>query len=104
MAGDAYYTGGRLRQELEAVELWLCDPPSQVLQKLEAIHPGVYRIHDDAPRPHTAVLGLMDDLPVDRLKAEGIHIVRVGPTVGGYLHVSVMGDVPSAQARLDAML
>jgi hypothetical protein len=104
VTGDAYYTGSRLRQELESVELWLCDAPSRVLQKLEAIHPGVYRIHNDAPRPHSAVLGLMHDLPVRRLRAEGIHIVGVGPTLDGHLHISVMGDVPTAQARLDAML
>ena len=103
LAGEAHYTGCRLRQELEAVELWMCDAPSQVLQELDAIHPGVYLIHNDAPRPHTAVLELMDALPVDRLRAEGIRIVRVGPTRDGYLHVSVMGDVPTAQARLDAM-
>jgi hypothetical protein len=103
VAGDAYYTGCRLRQELEAVELWLFNAPARVLQELEASRPSVYLIHNDAPRPHTAVLELMDALPVDRLKAEGIHIARVGPTHDGYLHVSVMGDVPAAQARLDAL-
>jgi len=101
---DAHYTGCRLRQESESVELWLFNARSQVVEELEAIHPGVYLIHNDAPRPYTALLELRDSLPVDRLKAEGIHIVRVGPTHDGYLHVSVMGDVPTAQARLDAML
>jgi hypothetical protein len=101
VAEEAHYTGCRLRQELESVELWMCGASSQVLDALDALHPGIYLIHNDAPRPHTAVLELMDTLPIDRLKAEGIHIVRVGPTLDGYLHVSVMGDVPSAQARLD---
>lgn len=67
------------------------------------MRPGVYMIHNDAPRPYTAVLELMDALPVDRLRADGIKIVRYGPTQDGHLHVSVMGDVPPAQARLDAM-
>ena len=103
--GEPHYTGCRVRNESETLELWLFNAPSQVLQELEAIRPGVYVIHNDAPRPHTAVLELMDDMDVDRvtLKAEGIHIVGYGPTQDGYLHVSVMGDVPPTQARLDAM-
>lgn len=103
VVGEAHYTGCRLRQESETVELWLFNAPWRILEKLEAMHPGVYLIHNDAPRPHTALLELMDALPVDRLKVEGIHIVGVGPTLDGYLRVSVMGDVPTAQARLDAM-
>jgi hypothetical protein len=62
-------------------------------------------IHNDAPRPETAVFKLMDALRADRLalKAEGIHVVGFGPTPDGYLRVVVMGDVPTAQARLDMM-
>jgi hypothetical protein len=104
VVAEAHYTGCRLRQELESVELWLFHAPSEVLEELEAMHPGVYLIHNDAPRPYTALLELMDALPVDRLMTQGIYIVQVGPTHDGYLHVSVMGDVPTAQARLDAML
>ena len=61
--------------------------------------------HNDAPRPYTAVLELMDALRVDRLalREEGINVVGFGPTQDGYLHVEVMGDVPTAQARFDTM-
>lgn len=104
VVGEAHYTGCRMRQELEKLELWLCDAPPDVLQELEAIRPGAYLIHNDAPRPQGVLLELMNTLPVDRLKAEGIHIVRVGPTHDGYLHVSVTGDVRAAQSRLDALL
>jgi hypothetical protein len=47
----------------------------------------------------------MDALSADlsTLRAEGINVVGFGPTQEGYLHISVMGDVPTAQARLDAM-
>jgi hypothetical protein len=105
VVGDPYYAGCRLRQELESLELWLCNAPSQVLQELEALRPGVYLIHNDAPRPEGAVFELMDALGADvsTLRAEGINVVGFGPTQDGYLHVSVMGDVPTAQARLDAM-
>jgi hypothetical protein len=104
VAGEAHYTGCWFHDESDTLELWLSGAPSVAVRELEAIHPGVYVIHNDAPRPHTAVLELMGALPVDRLKTEGIHIVRVGPTHDGYLHVGVMGDVPTAQARLDVLL
>lgn len=103
VVGEAHYTGCRVRQELEELELWLFNAPPQLLQRLQAIRPGVYMIHNDAPRPYTAVLELMDALPVDRLRAEGIRIVGYGPTQDGHLHVRVMGDVPATQARIDAM-
>lgn len=103
--GEAHYTGCAVRNESENLELWLFNAPSQVLQELEATRPGVYVIHNDAPRPHTAVLELMDAIRVDRvtLEAEGINVVGYGPTQDGYLSVVVMGEVPTAQARLDAM-
>ncbi len=104
-AGVSYYTGCRIRSESEAVEIWLFEAPAQLLGQLKALHPGTYVIHNDAPRPETAVFELMDTLRADRLtlKAEGIHVVGFGPTPDGYLHVRVMGDVAAAQARLDAM-
>ena len=53
---------------------------------------------DDSKRPSAASAERLT------LRAEGIHVVGFGPTHDGYLHVRVMGDVPTAQARLDAML
>jgi hypothetical protein len=103
VAGPSYYTGCMTHRETNTLELWLASAPAEVLTELEVLHPGIYVIHNDAPRSKAALFELMDALPVDRLKAEGIRVVRVGPTHDGYLHVSVMGDVPTAQARLDAM-
>jgi hypothetical protein len=42
VAGEAHYTGCRVRQELEKLELWLFDAPPQLLQELEAMRPGAY--------------------------------------------------------------
>jgi hypothetical protein len=103
IAGEAHYTGCRVQQESETLELWLADAPPQVLQALEALHPGVYVIHNDAPRSNAAVLALMKTMPVATLKEEGIRVVGCGPTHDGYLTVRVMGDVPAAQARFDAL-
>ena len=60
VVGDAYYTGCRLHQELETLELWLFNAPLHVVQELEAMHPGAYLIHNDAPQPRTAVDDLRD--------------------------------------------
>jgi hypothetical protein len=106
VAGEAHYTGCWFHEDSDTLELWLSNAPSQVLQELEAIRPGVYLIHNDAPRPETAVLELRDALSANllALRAEGMHVVGFGPTHDGHLRVAVMGDVPTAQARLDAML
>lgn len=102
LAGDPYYTGCRLRQELEAVELWLFNAPWQVVQELEATYPGVYLIHNDAPRPLTALDELRDSFDWEAWKAEGVRVWAVGPTVDGYLNVGVEDDLETAQKKLDA--
>jgi hypothetical protein len=102
VAGDAYYTGCRLRQELETLELWLFNAPLQVVQELEAMHPGVYLIHD-APRPRTAVDDLRDSFDWAARKSEGIKANAVGPSEDGYLRVGVLDDVQGAQKKLDAI-
>jgi hypothetical protein len=76
--------------------------PQQLLEQLEAMHPRIYLIHNDAPRPETAVFELKDALQADVLTLK-INVVGFGPTHDGHLDVTVMGDVPTAQARLDAM-
>ena len=103
VAGDEHYTGCRVRQESETVELWLCDAPAGVLRELEAIRPGVYVIHNDAPRPLSTIEEVRKLIDVDEPRREGIEIVSHGPTVDGYLTVGVTSDVPTAQAKLDAI-
>lgn len=105
VAGPSYYTGCWTHRKTHTLELWLANGPEEVLTELNGLHPGKYAIHNDAPRSEATLFELMDALRADllTLKAEGIHIVGFGPTHDGYLHVRVMGDVPTAQARLDAM-
>lgn len=103
IAGPSYYTGCWTHRDTNTLELWLASAPPELLTELEELHPGTYLIYNDAPRSEAALSELRDALPIDRLKAEEIRVVRVGPTHDGYLHVSVMGDVPAAQARLDAI-
>src|SRR5215831_11141116 len=103
IAGPSYYTGCRTHRDTNTLELWSASAPAELLTELEELHPGIYVIHNDAPTSEADLSKMRDTLPVERLNAEGIRVVRVGPTHDGYLHVSVMGDVPTAQARLDAM-
>jgi hypothetical protein len=103
LVAEAHYTGCRVRQESEILELWLFNAPSHVLRKLEAIRPGVYLIHNDAPRPRTVVDDLRDSFDWAAMKSDGIEATSVGPSEDGYLLVGVMSDVPTAQAKLDAI-
>jgi hypothetical protein len=105
VAGPSHYTGCWTHRDSNTLELWLASAHAEALRELEELHPGTYLIHNDAPRSEAALFELMDALRADRLtlRAEGIHVVGFGPTHDGYLHVRVMGDVPTAQARLDAM-
>ncbi len=102
--GEAHYTGCRVRQESETLEqLWLLNAPSQVLQELEAIRPGVYLTHNDAPRPRTTVDDLRDSFDWAARKSEGIMANVVGPSEDGYLRVGVLEDVQGAQEKLDVI-
>jgi hypothetical protein len=102
VAGEAHYTGCRLRQESESVELWMSDAPSQVLQELDAIHPGVYVIHNDAPRTLSELLKLMHSIDLVALRSRGIEVDQIGPETDGYLLVGVGTDVAAAQAWFES--
>jgi hypothetical protein len=102
LAGESFYTGCRVRQESETVEVWLFDAPAPVVQELEAIRPGVYVIHNDAPRPLTALDDLRDSFDWAGWESKGVKATSVGPTEDGYLHVGVEDDVDGAQKKLDA--
>lgn len=68
----------------------------------ETTRPGVFVIHNDAPRSLAAVEELRKQLPTrDELSPEGIDLISHGPTIDGYLSVGVMGDMPAAQTRFD---
>lgn len=103
VVGDARYTGCWVRQETETLELWLYSAPPEVLQELEEMRPGIYLIHNDAPRPLTVVSELRDSFDWAARKSEGMNVIAVGPTEDGYLRVGVLDDVEGAQTRLDAI-
>jgi hypothetical protein len=105
IAGDDYYTGCIVSHPTSRrVTLYLANAPEAVLEELEALHPRVYLIINDAPRPYSAVLEVMETVTMDRaaLRDLGIKAVHFSPTPDGYVGVGVLSLVPMAQATYDA--
>jgi hypothetical protein len=101
IAGRAYYTGAIVHPDTNSVELYLAAAPESVIGQLEAAHPGIYVIHDDAPHTSATLLRLKARLDRVALRAQGLDVTEWGPTADGYLEVGVTGDVATAQAKLD---
>lgn len=102
VAGDAYYTGCRVRQESETLELWLSAAPPQVLQEIEALRPGVYEMHNDAAHPLGELLALQASIDLRAMTSQGIKVHGFGPRNDGYIWVGVNSDPAAAQAWLEA--
>jgi hypothetical protein len=102
VAGPDYYTGCLTHRESNTLELWLASAPPEVLAELEDLHPGIYVIHNDAPRAERTVDELMQSFDRAAWKAEGIEVIAVGPSGDGYLRVGVIEDVEGAQKTFDA--
>jgi hypothetical protein len=79
----------------------LAGAPPQLLEEIEALHPGVCVIHNDAPHTLSQLLDVMHsiDLPV---RSRGIHVNQIGPRNDGYLWVGVSSDIAAAQAWFEA--
>jgi hypothetical protein len=99
-----YYTGMVNHHHLGTCEVYLANAPESVLSRLRAMHPGVYVIHNDAPRSLTQIEGIIERVDVPALRDAGMSIHQIGPTQHGYVRVAVERDAPAAQAKLDAML
>jgi hypothetical protein len=103
IAAQAYFTGVEVDDPSNRVTVYLAHAPSSILARLGAAHPGMYVIHDDAPRTLRDVMRIMRSLSFAQLRARGIEVTGYGPTVDGYLQVGVSNGVAGAQARLDAI-
>lgn len=104
VAGSAHcFTGVEIDDAANLVVLYLTHVPQSVLDRLHAAHPGVYVIHNDAPRTHATLMRLENSFNFQILKPERIKVYSVGPTVDGYLSVGVSGKVAEAQKKLDGI-
>jgi hypothetical protein len=98
-----YYTGLVNHHHLGTCEVYLAKAPESVLSRLRATHPGVYVIHNDAPRSLSEIEEIIERIDIAALRDAGISIHQIGPTQHGYVRVAVEEDAPAAQAKLDAM-
>lgn len=103
IATQAYFTGVEVDDPSNRVIVYLAHAPRSILARLRAARPGMYVIHDHAPRPLREVMRIMRTLSFAKLRARGIKVTGYGPTVDGYLQVGVSNGVAGAQARLDAL-
>lgn len=101
-AGSSYYTGAVVDDAANKVDVYLADAPQSLINQLQALHPGVYVIHNDAAHPLTELLKLENSLDLPALKSQGIDVVSVHPGNDGYLQVGVSSSVEAAQQALDA--
>ena len=100
---DGYYTGLVNHHHLGTCEVYLADAPESVIDRLRAMHPGVYVIHNDAPRSLNEMEEIIGRIDVPVLREAGMPIHQIGPTQHGYVHVAVETDAPGAQAKFDHM-
>jgi hypothetical protein len=100
VAGE-YYTGLVNHHHLGTCEVYLARAPDSVLGRLRAMHPGVYVMHNDAPRSLREVEEIIERIDIAELRDAGISIHQIGPTQHGYVRVAVARDAPAAQAKLD---
>lgn len=102
VAGNAHrFTGVEVDDPANKVIVYLTHAPQSVINELNARHPGIYVIHNDAPRTLRVLTGLEKAFNFSVLKPEDIQVVSVGPTVTGYLQVGVTSQVAVAQAKLN---
>jgi hypothetical protein len=102
VAGE-YYTGGVEHHHLGTCEVYLANAPESVLSRLRAMHPGVYAIHNDAPRSLSEIEDIIERIDIAALRDAGISIHQIGPTQHGYVRVAVERDVPAANAKFGEM-
>jgi hypothetical protein len=102
VAGE-YYTGLVNHHHLCACEVYLANAPQSVVDRLRAMHPGVYVIHNDAPRSLNEMEEIIGRIDMPALRDGGMSIHGIGPTQHGYVHVAVERDGPGAQTTFDEM-
>ena len=105
IAGGAYYTEARVDAAADVVHLSLAGAPQSIIDQLNAKHPGIYVINNDAAHPLSELRTIQDGLLGPLQTASGtVYMVTSYPTSDGYLKVGIEGhDVQDAQSALDSM-
>jgi len=96
-----YFTGDAVHADTNTVDVYLASAPQSVIDQLNAQHPGIYVIHNDAPNTSETLRNFTATFDPKPLEEQGIQVVEWGPTPDGYFQVGVTTDVATAQAILD---
>ena len=102
-AAGSYYTNAALNSASNTVDLYLTRAPRSLIDRLNALHPGVYVIHNDAANPRSALVHLENSIDINALRSQGVQISSLVPTNRGYLEVGVTSDVAAATAKLNPL-
>jgi hypothetical protein len=101
VAGRSYYTDAVIDDTANTVNLYLAHAPQRIVDRIQAMHPGIYAIHNDSAHPLSTLLRLQNSLHLASLKSPGgVDILSIRPTPDGHLSVAVTGGVPGSQAKL----
>lgn len=102
VVGD-FFTGLVTHHDLGRCEVYLANAPESVIDRLRAMHPGVYVIHNDAPRSLNEMKEIIGRIDMPALRDAGMSIHKKWPTQHGYVHVAVEADALGAQAKFDEL-
>ena len=82
VAGENY-TGLVNHHHLGTCEVYLANAPESVIDRLRAMHPGVYVIHNDAPRSLIAMEETIERIDMPALREAGCRFTgRARPSTG----------------------
>jgi hypothetical protein len=102
VAGSSYYTNAVVNDAAHTVDLYLANAPQSVVDQLNALHPGIYVIHNDAANPRSALLNLMNSMDIAALNKQGVDVSSLTPMSDGYLQVGVTSNVTAATTAIDS--
>lgn len=105
IAGVAYFTEAAIDTERNIVDVYLCDAPQAILDKLEGLRPGTYIFHNSAAHPRRALLALEESIAGkgSDWTRSGVAISYLGPTRDGYLEIGVTSELSAAVSKLNAI-
>jgi hypothetical protein len=103
---SGYYTDASVNDPANKVDLHLSHAPQSVIDALNAAHPGIYAIDNDAAHTFGELRRVQHSLDLGPLKTRAgyVRVFESYPTPDGHLRVGIGGHtrLQAAQAALDA--
>jgi Trypsin len=97
---STFFAGVVVDDDANVVDVYMAHAPLSVIDQLQAMHPGLYVIHNAAPSARSDVLARLSSLDVPALAARGVAVVSWGPTEDGRMQIGVSSALSTAQTVL----